>query len=173
MPRHHVAPIPVLGLALALLVAGCGGSDDGSEPGTATVTEIIDGDTIVASIGGTTENVRLVGIDTPETHHPEIGAECFGEEATDRIAELIPEGSEVVLLRPTETRDDYGRLLAWVVRPSDDLLVNLSLVADGYADILIIQDDLTFEDDLRSAATAARAADLGLWGACGGPDEPA
>jgi micrococcal nuclease len=159
-------------VVLALMAAACGGSDDTSEPGTATVTRIVDGDTIVVSIAGTTEHVRLVGIDTPETHHPELGEECFGREATDRIAELVPEGSEVVLLRPPETRDDYGRLLAWVVRPDDDLLVNLSLVADGYADVLIIQPDLEFADDLRAAAAAARSADLGLWGTCGGPDEP-
>ena len=36
--------------------------------------DIIDGDTI--SFDETT-NVRYLGINTPETHHPDVGVECF------------------------------------------------------------------------------------------------
>src|SRR5215218_4949505 len=51
---------------------------------TVTVNRVVDGDTveISPSIGGT-EDVRLIGIDTPETVDPEEEVEPYGPEASD------------------------------------------------------------------------------------------
>ena len=46
---------------------------------TATLAEVSDGDTLELRDG---TRVRLIGIDTPETQHPEFGDECYGQAAT-------------------------------------------------------------------------------------------
>ena len=44
--------------------------------------EVLDGDTvIVAFADGSTDTVRLLGVDPPETHHPRKPVQCFGPEA--------------------------------------------------------------------------------------------
>jgi endonuclease YncB( thermonuclease family) len=51
-----------------------------------------------------------------------------------RLSHLAPvEGTEVTLVRDIESRDQYDRLLAYVVRSSDQLFVNLDLLERGYA----------------------------------------
>jgi len=52
------------------------------DPSSATVEQVIDGDTIEIRIGGKTESIRLIGIDTPETKHPTKPVQCFGPEAS-------------------------------------------------------------------------------------------
>ena len=58
---------------------GGGASQDGAELETRTVTRVIDGDTVVLDGG---ERVRLIGVDTPETVHPNKPVEFFGKEAS-------------------------------------------------------------------------------------------
>jgi endonuclease YncB( thermonuclease family) len=49
---------------------------------TATVTRVVDGDAIVVSIAGRKERVRLIGMDTPETVHPNKLVQYFGKEVS-------------------------------------------------------------------------------------------
>lgn len=137
-------------------------------PGVAVVTRIVDGDTIDVDLAGRSERVRLVGIDTPEKYVDDGPPECFGLEASAYTAELLPVGSEVRLTRDVVGRDDYGRLLAYVYRPPDELFVNMAIVANGYATPLTIRPNSTFADQFVEAARAAERSDLGLWAACGG-----
>src|SRR5205085_3089746 len=112
-------------VALAGLVTGCDRA--GARPdraGAATVARVVDGDTIVVHLGGRTETVRLLGIDTPETVDPRKPVQCFGTEASHRTKELLPPGTGVRLERDVEARDIYGRLLAYV-RRDDGTFVNL------------------------------------------------
>ncbi|MBW1741619.1 MAG: thermonuclease family protein [Deltaproteobacteria bacterium] len=75
------------------------------------VTRVLDGDTIVLDNG---ETVRLIGVNAPELHHPEIPVQRFGEEATEFLKRLA-EGFECTLeYEPNNLRDQYGRLLAYV-----------------------------------------------------------
>jgi micrococcal nuclease len=142
--------------------------------GRATVDDVVDGDTVRVRFAGRrgTESVRLIGIDTPETHGPGGLRECYGQEASVRTAGLLPQGTEVRLVRDEEARDRYGRLLAYVYRARDDLFVNLSLAREGYAAALSIEPNTAHRDELVAAVDRARAGGLGLWGACGGPDKP-
>ena len=71
-----------------------------------------------------------------------------------------------------EARDVYDRLLGYVVRSSDDLFVNLELVAAGYAAVLSYPPNDHYADVLDRAQAEATASGLGLWSACGGPDVP-
>lgn len=154
--------------AVAAVVAAVGLSacaTDNLPAGTAVVERVVDGDTIVVRIGGERERVRLLGIDTPETVHPEKPVECFGPEASARLSELTPPGSQVRLERDTELRDRFGRLLAYVYAP-DDTFVNLSLVEGGYATTLHIPPNGAHRQQLAAAEQQAEAAGVGLWSAC-------
>jgi micrococcal nuclease len=96
---------------------------------TATVTRVVDGDTIVVSIAGRQEKVRLIGVNTPETVHPRKPVEYFGKEAsafTRRMAD-----GQVVRLKEdgqSANRDRYGRLLRYVFLP-DCRLLNAEIIA--------------------------------------------
>ncbi|MEZ5245191.1 MAG: thermonuclease family protein [Acidimicrobiales bacterium] len=178
-------------LTVCVVLAGCaddtgstdtGSTDTGSTPATlpdepslapnATVERIVDGDTLVALVNGERERVRLLGIDTPESVAENRPDQCYGEEASDYLKMLLPEGAEITLILDEEPRDQYDRLLAYVVRGSDDLFVNLDLLERGFAGVLIYDPNDHYESLFRSAERAARDADIGLWGVCGGPDVP-
>ncbi len=156
------------------LLSGC--ADDPGEPGdaveaNATVSRIVDGDTIVVRVDGTEERVRLIGIDTPESVDPRRPVMCFGKEAGAHIESLIPPGTPVRLERDVEARDRYDRLLAYVVRASDGVFVNLAMVADGYADQYTFPPNVAHTDAFRDAVAEARTEGRGLWSACEHPFE--
>lgn len=169
-----------LGLgAVALALVGCccgGGSAAPSDQTThhlaanATVLDVVDGDTLVVDIDGTRELVRLIGIDTPESVAPERPVECYGREASAHIDTLLPPGTPIRLERDIEARDQYERLLAYVYRAEDGLDVNRHQVTQGYAAASSYPPNTALQADLTAAERQARAADTGLWGACGGPD---
>ena len=146
------------------------GAEFAAEP---TVIEVTDGDTIVVRIGRMRESVRLLGVDTPETKDPRKPVQCFGREASEHTAALLPRGTVLRLEHDLEERDAYGRLLAYVWRAADGLFVNLDLVSGGWADVLSIAPNTLHADTLRVARDEARNAGRGLWHACGGPGRPA
>ena len=161
----------LLGGAVFLLLRG--GDDDGLQSGdgrppargesvTARVLEIVDGDTIDASLGGEVEPVRYIGIDTPESN-PDLPYECFGHEADGLNRELV-EGREVRLVFDDERRDQYGRLLAYVY--VDDLFVNAEIVRRGYARTLTIEPNIDHAALLARLEQEAGNAGRGLWGGC-------
>lgn len=149
----------------------------------ATVRRNVDGDTVSvvltlsptvgAKHSSSTESVRLIGIDTPETKRPDTPIECFGKKASAATASLIPPGTPVRLERDVEERDRYGRLLAYVFRSSDGLFVNHELVRTGFAAAYTYPPNVAYSDSFRDAAEVARAAGVGLWGECGDPHIPA
>lgn len=123
------------------------------------VAEVVDGDTLRTADGRT---VRLIGIDTPETRHPDMaGPQPFGPEAAARLAALVG-GRTVRLERDAADADDYGRQLrhVWV----DGRLVAAALVEEGLGHVLIIPPNARHTDVLRAAEAAARSAGRGLWG---------
>ena len=95
-----------LGLVVAaVLIASC----STTQPTTAVfsqieVVEVIDGDTIRAKVAGTTETIRLVGVDTPETKHPTKGVQCFGPQATEFLTTMLPAGTTLRIERDQEAQ---------------------------------------------------------------------
>lgn len=154
--------ILLIGVAL-LLVRPWDGEPNLPATAEAVVTRVVDGDTFEARIDGAVEDVRLIGVDTPETVKPGAPVECFGPRAS-RFAHRLLEGRRVALRFGVERRDRYGRLLAYV--RLDGQLVNAILLRRGLARTLTIppNDRLAprFERIERTAARAGR----GLWGAC-------
>lgn len=141
--------------------------------GRAQMVRDIDGDTIVVRLGGRTERVRLLGIDTPETKDPRKPVQCFGHEASARTAALLPPGTALRVARDVEARDRYGRLLLYVWRAADGLFVNRDLAMGGFAALLTFQPNTAHEPELSAAVDAARREGRGLWGRCGGPGRAA
>jgi micrococcal nuclease len=139
---------------------------------SATVERVVDGDTVVLSIAGTEERVRLIGVDAPESVAPEVPEQCYGAEASQALADVLPAGTEVRIVRDVEGRDRYERLLLYLYRSQDDLFVNRWLVEGGFADAVSYEPNVTHEIELNQAKQAAVAAGAGLWGRCDGPDQP-
>jgi micrococcal nuclease len=81
---------------------------------TVTVERVVDGDTIVVNpaVSGT-ENVRLLGVDTPETVDPNEPVEPYGPEASAFTKQQL-EGERVTLIFDQERTDQYDRVLAYV-----------------------------------------------------------
>ena len=52
----------------------------------ATVSKVIDGDTVKLQDG---RIIRYLGIDTPESVHPSVPDQCYGDEASDKNKELV------------------------------------------------------------------------------------
>src|SRR5689334_2887480 len=90
-----------------------GREDEPRAPASAVVTRVVDGDTIEVWLDGRTEDVRYIGVDTPETVKPGAPVDCFGPQASAFNHRLV-EGKRVRLVFDVELRDVYGRLLAYV-----------------------------------------------------------
>src|SRR5690606_26099774 len=128
------------------------------------VVRVVDGDTLVVELAGREVPVRLIGIDTPETVAPGRPVECYGAEASDHLRALAPAGTAVRLERDVEARDMYDRLLAYVYRSGDGLLLNRAQVDGGFAEA----DDHPPNTALRSELHAAEAAAPGPRGGAAG-----
>jgi micrococcal nuclease len=129
----------------------------------ATLGRVVDGDTLELRDG---TRVRLIGIDTPETVHPDFGDECYGDEASRFTERLLRPGDALRLVFDVERFDRYGRLLAYVHRAADDLFVNARIVARGYAYVETVPPNVAHAERFRRLARAARERDLGLWSRC-------
>ena len=183
--RHRRRRAVPIGMVAIVLLAGCSSaSSDGVAGGTSVhtrpsnprptgatektdswrSTEIVDGDTLyVAGPAGELE-VRIIGVNTPES------GECFSEEATDALTELV-DGNDLVLVADRSDVDQFGRALRYV-ETTDGVDVGAELVANGFAIARRYP-----PDDARAATYAAfqrdaQAEGRGLWAsdACGSSD---
>ncbi|MFZ9696204.1 MAG: thermonuclease family protein [Ilumatobacteraceae bacterium] len=130
------------------------------------VVSVSDGDTFTVELAGRREKVRLIGIDTPETKHPTKGVQCWGPEASAFTTSLLGPGTKVRLVRDAESRDRYGRLLAYVYLVDGNVFVNHELVRLGFARPYPFEPNTTHKATFADAAWEAQAARRGLWGAC-------
>jgi micrococcal nuclease len=129
----------------------------------AHVVDVADGDTIDIEFRGDVHTVRLLGIDTPETHHPTKPVQCFGPEASEFTTQALL-GRTVELEFDQQRRDAYGRLLAWVWL--DGELFNKTVVSVGNARLLLIPPNLAHGRTLLKAQQLAISTGVGLWAAC-------
>jgi endonuclease YncB( thermonuclease family) len=130
--------------------------------GPYTVHRVVDGDTVRLIIDGTSESIRLIGIDTPETVHPRIPVQPYGPEASAYLKALLPPGDLVRLELDVQARDRYGRLLGYVYT-EDGRQVNLLIVQAGLARVLTIPPNVRYVDLYQAAAAGAQSVSKGLW----------
>ena len=125
---------------------------------TYQVQRVIDGDTILLTNG---DRVRYIGIDTPETKHPQKPVQVFGQEAYLANKKLV-EGKQVKLEFDIQKRDKYGRLLAYVY--TGNIFVNAWLIKNGFAAAATFPPNLKHQDLFRRLEKEAKTNNLGLWG---------
>src|SRR5690349_24723154 len=138
----------------------------GGEPprrASAYVLRAVDGDTIEVRLDGEREDVRYIGVDTPETVKPGTPVQCFGPRAHRFNARLVAH-RRLRLVFGEERRDAYGRLLAYAYLGRR--LVNAELVRRGLARTLAIPPNVRFAARLERLQNTAARAGRGLWGAC-------
>lgn len=140
-----------------------GTSEGGPRSAQAYVVRAIDGDTIEARIDGQLDDVRYIGVDTPETVKPGTPVQCFGPRASAFNHRLV-EGRQVRLVFGVERRDVYGRLLAYAYLGRR--LVNAALVRRGLARSLTIPPNDRLAPLFRRLELQAAKAGRGLWGVC-------
>ena len=136
------------------------------------VVRVIDGDTVKIDYNGKATNVRLIGVDTPETVHPNKPVEEYGKEASNFTKNLLL-GESVYLRFDIDKTDKYGRLLAYLYRAPDGLFVNLEIVRQGYGHAYT-QFPFKHMELFRHYGNRARTAGKGLYGDPGPlpPEEP-
>jgi micrococcal nuclease len=121
------------------------------------VKRAIDGDTLLLING---EKVRLIGVDTPETKHPQKPVERFGKEAY-LFARKMVEGKEVRLEFDWQKRDKYGRLLAYVYL-LDGTFLNAEIIKQGYG-FAYTRFPFKYLEEFRRYEREAREGRRGLW----------
>lgn len=168
--------ISLLGLLIILLVAlgqyegwFASGAKDAttSQPGLYAINHYVDGDTVSINMNGKAQSVRLIGIDTPETHKPNTPVQCYGPAAAAYTQNRIKSaGGKVRLVSDSlgTDRDRYNRLLRYVYLP-DGTNLNQQLVANGYA-FYYPYFKFSKSDQFKADEQTAMAAHKGLWGAC-------
>lgn len=128
----------------------------------ARVVRVVDGDTIVVRIEGRDYRVRYIGVDTPETVHPDLPVEWMGPEASAANAQMVA-GKTVYLEKDVSEVDQYDRLLRYVFL-ADGTFVNAELVRLGYAQVSTYLPDVKYVELYLEMQREARAAGRGLWG---------
>ena len=190
---QHRRVVSVLAIITVVALAGCSGiaplptPDAGptTEPtATAegpswnvTVTRVIDGDTVeIRYTNATTETVRLLGVDTPETPPNTVSPGEFegipdseagqghliswGENATE-FAERKRAGKEVRLVVDPESdrRGGYGRLLGYLYVDGENF--NSLLLSGGYA--RLYESEFRLRDSFATTEATAQQERVGLW----------
>jgi micrococcal nuclease len=125
---------------------------------SAKVIEVIDGDTIKIETG---EIVRLLGIDAPETNHPDLPYQTYGQEAKDYLRKRILNRTCVFEFDENNKYDIYNRILAFVYL--DNNLINAEMVKNGYAYVYTKSKNIKTKEFL-ILENIARKSKKGLWG---------
>ena len=144
-------------------IAGIETKQEDVSLGTYQVIKVVDGDTFWIDYNGVDEKVRLIGIDTPESKDPRSPKECFSQEASDYLYELIYNKNVRIAFDPSQgERDRYGRLLvyAWV----DDVFINETLIREGYAFEYTYNLPYQYQVEFQEAEEYAQKNNSGLWG---------
>lgn len=172
MRRIRTRLLYVLGIALITIVSAHAAPPvqeklSHLEPGQYSVSGVFDGDTIQVDMYGRQESIRLIGVDTPETHHPNKPVQCFGHAASDFTKATLERYGNIVSMEADEyssNRDRYNRLLRYVYLP-DGTLLNQAIIEEGYG-FAYTAFLFAKSDEFTAAETRARQSNAGLWSAC-------
>lgn len=129
---------------------------------TYDVVRIVDGDTVVLSIDGKNESVRLIGVDTPELNDSRTGVQCFAHEAANEMKRLSGKRVRVEYDESQGERDKYRRILAYLYT-EEGVLINRALIAGGFAHEYTYNSAYAYQNEFKSAEKQAREIGIGLW----------
>ena len=156
--------------AFLVLLSGCVSTSPSApcdDPQSGTLVRVLDGDTFeILMIGSATaEQIRLVGINTPEMGSGDEPDDCLAVEARDEL-ELLLSGEDLQICTDEEELDRYGRTLGYVYIRENGTFVNQLMVERGYACSYPFPPNTLHLEALDAAEAEARSAALGVWGLC-------
>lgn len=138
----------------------------------ATVTRVVDGDTIEANVNGKKEVIRMLLVDTPEMKHPNKDIEYFAKASSNFTKKRLPTGKEILLEKDISDKDKYGRLLRyiWLRIPQNlskielqNKCFNAMLLKEGYGTIEIIKPDVKYEKVFKELERESISNNEGVW----------
>jgi micrococcal nuclease len=137
------------------------------------VTSVHDGDTFRADIAGTSESIRVIGVDAPEMDDEVYAAEARA--SRDYTQALVGQKTVWLVVDVGHERDRYGRILAyvWLVEPPTDPefarsliaeeTLNGKLLSDGMATSLTVEPNTTYAEIFEATSNQAAENGAGLW----------
>ena len=175
-PKQAIIILIIAGLAYFLGGEGIFLNDAGNDAGNqdfvaGIIVRAVDGDTAVVRVDGQERRVRLLGVDTPETVHPNKPVQFYGKEASNFTKESL-NGKRVWLEYDANPQDRYNRHLAyvWLANPKTinestirENMFNARLLLGGYAKVMIIRPNKRYEAEFKKFEAEARQAKLGVW----------
>ena len=153
MLRALVLGLALLGGAVAAVAQPPTGLDG-------TVVRVVDGDTITVRLGERVESVRYIGVNTPELARNGREEQPGARQAHAANRRLV-EGKHVRLELDVQSRDRYGRLLAYVWIA--DTMINAELLRLGMAQVMTVPPNIRHRDHFRTLERTARQSRKGLW----------
>lgn len=128
------------------------------------VDTFVDGDTFwVLNHEGNRVKIRLIGIDAPENKsvfnkkkHP------FGIHSKEYLDSILTKNEYVKLTFDVDSLDRYGRTLAYAYL-NDGTFLNEKIIREGYATLMTIPPNITYENLFYEAQVYAREHALGIW----------
>lgn len=128
------------------------------------VERVVDGDTFIVSIDGKPEKIRLIGVDTPESVHPDQRRNTAdGEEVSEYVRGVL-ENKRVYLEYDISLTDQYNRVLAYVYLEDRKTMLNELLLEEGYAVVMTVQPNSRYADNFYEIQRKAREEKKGIWG---------
>jgi micrococcal nuclease len=127
-----------------------------------TLIDIIDGDTIKVQVNGRIETVRYLLIDTPESKNPKTCIQRYAKEAFLRNSELVKSGTLTLEFEQVNTRDSYGRMLAYVYVNGES--IQGTLLKEGYARVAYIMNlPYKYLDSFKKEENLAKRDKTNIW----------
>ena len=104
-----------------------------------SVTKVVDGDTIDASIDlgfdiSLEKRIRFAGIDTPESRTTNVKEKAMGLESKDWLKKTL-EGAKDILIKTElpDSTEKYGRIIGHLFINGQETSLNNQMIAEGYA----------------------------------------
>ena len=130
-----------------------------SVEGLYSVTRTVDGDTIVVNIDGVDTKIRLIGIDAPESVHPDEEKNTEEGRIASEYTEKLLADADIYLEYDSEYKDAYDRVLAYVYL-EDGRMVNEILLEEGMATVYTVPPNIKYVDDFLAAQKKARKSSI-------------
>lgn len=132
----------------------------------ASLIRVVDGDTIVVSLNGKNETIRIIGINSPETVDPRRPIECMGKEASNYAKNYFEQTDKKLWLEkdPSQAdRDKYRRLLRYVFTDNATVDYGKTLIKLGYANEYTYNTPYKYQKAYKLAEQEAQKEKKGLW----------
>lgn len=127
------------------------------------VERVVDGDTFIAIIDGKSEKIRLLGVDAPESVHPDQRRNTeAGKEVSEYVKNLL-KNKRIYLEYDVSIVDQYDRVLAYVYLEDGKTMLNEFLLEEGYAAVMTVQPNNRYTDHFYELQKKAQEEKKGIW----------